>query len=217
MTSLTFISFICSFLWTSSLVLIYLDDFRLSNNYIIKYIQIFSIILIPICIVYSIFDTIHIANYITDKDSVNLHGHVSLDKDAGKYIGQGLNTIGSSIGLGASIAGVSTAVAKGIAKSAMPPLQKAGIIVISGLFTGISHSAITNINRNRNMSEDVFYKSNYTNSSNINKLIDDSSSSPLENLLFDIQLLNYLCLSLVFILIIQISFKFYSKENIKLN
>ena len=53
-----------------------------------------------------------------DKNEINLHGHVSIDKDAAKALG---NTIGSQIGLGASIVGIGTAVSKGIAKSSMPP------------------------------------------------------------------------------------------------
>ena len=51
-----------------------------------------------------------------------------------------------------------------------------------------------------------------------NKFIDDTTlSSPLQNLLFDIQALNYICLSLVIILIIQILFKFNLKDNINLS
>jgi hypothetical protein len=37
--------------------------------------------------------------YINDKDSVNLHGHVNVTKDAAKSISIGMNTIGSNLGL----------------------------------------------------------------------------------------------------------------------
>jgi hypothetical protein len=59
-----------------------------------------------------------------DNKDVNLHGHVSIEKDAGKAIGQGLQTIGSQIGLGATMVGIATAVSKAVVKSGMPPLQK---------------------------------------------------------------------------------------------
>lgn len=84
---------------------------------------------------------------------INLHGHVSLYKEVAKHIGQGLNTIGSNIGLSATIAGLSTAVAKGLTRSSMPPLQKAGVILGAGILGGITHSNISNYNRNKIMEE----------------------------------------------------------------
>ena len=76
MTNLTFISFICSFLWTSSLILLYLDDFKFSSNKIIKYIQLSSLILIPIYYVYSISNNLDIVNYANDK---NFEAKVSVE------------------------------------------------------------------------------------------------------------------------------------------
>lgn len=110
----------------------------------------------------------------------------------------------------------------------MPPLQKAGIIVSSGLITGIGHSIIANVNRYRNWDENNSVTNTTSTigtkdtvnavNSNINKFMDSTTpTSPLENLLFDIEALNYICLSLMFILIIQISFRFYFKDNVKLN
>jgi hypothetical protein len=160
------------------------------------------------------------------KDGINLQGHVNLDKEAAKHIGQGINTIGSQIGLAGTITGVSTAVAKGITKSFMPPLQKAAIIVASGLIIGLGHSIISNVNRKNiweenssNVSTGIINNNNNNNiNSNINKFVDDNViSSPLENLLFDIEALNYICLSLVIILIIQIGFKFFFPQNVILN
>jgi hypothetical protein len=129
-------------------------------------------------------------------------------------IGQGLNTVGSNLGLGASIVGVSTAVSKGIAKSSMPPLQKTGAIVAAGVATGVSHAAITHINNYNNLP----YTSDHNNTnSSINKFIDDSTTSTLSNLLFDIELLNYTCLYVIIILIIQVIFKLHLKDSIVLN
>jgi hypothetical protein len=56
------------------------------------------------------------------------------------------------------------------------------------------------------------------NNSNINKFIDDNiTSSPLENLLSNFELTNYVCISMLILLIIQIFFKLHIKDNIKLN
>jgi hypothetical protein len=159
--------------------------------------------------------------YVNDKDSVNLHGHMNLDKEAGKAIGNGLNTIGSNLGLGATIAGVSTAVAKGITKSSVPPIQKAGIILGAGLIGGLSHSKISAMNRNSILGENIrnsYPSSSSSNfSSSINKLVDDGmQSSPLQDLLLNLEITCYICVSLIIILIIQLIFKFYIKNNINL-
>jgi len=165
-------------------------------------------------------------NYVKDSNDVHLHGHVSIDKETGKAIGQGmsqgLNTIGSQLGLGATIAGVSTAVGKAVAKSGMPPLQKAGVIVASGILSGIGHSRISTVNR-RSVYEDNTNVSTSTSSTNtgvdshINKLVDDSHVSPLQELLSDGEIMSYTCLGVMYILIIQLVFKLYFKEEINLN
>ena len=227
----SFSSFILSSLFTFSLVLFYLDDFKLCKKNLIKYIQIISFIGIPLYLIYglyNIYSMIEIVNYINDKDNnkinpeIDFNATVSIGKDAAVELAKGMQTIGSQIGLGASIVGVGTAVGKGIAKSAMP-LQKAGIIVGSSLVSGLGHSLISNANRNKVLQDNISTKGTNTTNSNstndlINKFIDNTTpSSPLENILFDIEALNYICLSLVIILIIQILFKFYLKDNIKLN
>ncbi len=220
------ISFIGSFLFTSSIVLLYLDDFKLSNVKLLKYIQIFSIIFIPCYVIYCIYDitrTIDIINYVKENDDIDLHGHVTLDKEAEKYIGQGLNTIGSNVGLGATMAGVGTALGKTIAKSAIPPVQKAGIVLGASMIGGLFHSKITTSNRNKimddNFKNDIAscdYNSNVNNSS-INKLIDDNTlPSPLEDLLLNLEITNYVCISMVILLAIQIFFKLH-KDNIQVN
>jgi hypothetical protein len=178
-----------------------------------KLIQIFSfagmlfLLIITMCNTYNLQDFVCFA-----KDNpIDLYGHVSMDKDAGKYVGQGLSTIGSNIGLGASMAGIASAVSKGIAKSSMPPIQKAGIIMAGAISGGFAHSIITTVNR-KNISN--IHDNNIH--SNINKFVDDSLSSSLQTLLFDIEGLNITCLSLVILLIIQIIFKLYLKDNITL-
>ena len=153
-----------------------------------------------------------------NKNDIDLHDHdhVYIDKQVGEAIGKGLNTIGSNRGLGATIAVVGTAVSKGIAKSFMPPLQKAGVIVGSGLVAGLGHSMLTTSNRNKVLSGSVNISTTLSTTisadinSNVSKFLDDIlTSSPLQDLLFYLESMNYVCLSLIFILAIQILFKFF--------
>ena len=209
-----YIIIIFSFIFTISFIIFYLDNFKLSKHIFIMSIQIFSFIGLLlllttiICNTYNLQDVICLAK--DNSADCNIHGHVSLDKEAGKYIGQGLNTIGSNIGLGASMAGAATGISKGIAKSSIPPLQKAGIIMAGIVSAGFAHSIITTINR-KDISNG---HKNYI--SNINKFVDDHTSSSLQTLLFDIEGLNITCLSLIILLTIQIIFKLHLKDNITL-
>ncbi len=65
---------------------------------------------------------VDIINCLNEKYKINIHGHLSIDKDSTKVLSQGLNTIGNNIGLDASIARVGGTVAKGIAKFFIPPI-----------------------------------------------------------------------------------------------
>ena len=53
--------------------------------------------------------------------------------------------------------------------------------------------------------------------SHLNKLVDDSYISPLQESLFYGEMMSYICLGIVYILIIQLVFKLYFKDNINLN
>jgi hypothetical protein len=121
-----------------SLILLYLIEFKFlyARLIILFLISFFMVLFISILNSPVFFDIIYC---IKDND-IHLHGHVSLDKGAGQAIGQGISTVGTQIGLGASIVGVSGAVGKAVTKSGMPPLQKAGFILGSGLVAGIGHS-----------------------------------------------------------------------------
>jgi Cytochrome C and Quinol oxidase polypeptide I len=217
-----FFIYLFLFFFMLSIIVFYLDNFKLSSNYILFLLQVFcfiSLLLIVLVAIFNITHFIDIIHYV--KDSVNINGQVCLDKEAARSIGQGLNTVGTQLGLGATIAGVSSAVAKGIAKSSIPPIQKAGIILGAGLMGGLSHSKISSINRNSIMYENI--KNNISNTTvnnnpYINKFIDDTtSSSPLQDLLLNLEITNYVCISLIIILMIQILFRFHLKDNIKVN
>jgi hypothetical protein len=147
---------------------------------------------------------------------INLHGHVSVNKEAGKAIGQGLQTIGSQIGLGATMAGVAGAVGKALTKSGMPPLQKAGVILGSSVISGLAHSRISIMNKNMTNNTDLNTSSSIDSNSNISKFLSESISSPLQDLLNNFEMTNYVCLSLIYIIIIQLLFKMYFKDEINL-
>ena len=218
------LSFIGSFLFTLSLIFLYLDDFRLSDIRTIKYIQIFTFLFMPLYIIFYIYcipytfiwDIIHC---VKDSD-INLHGHVSLDKEAGKAIGQGISNIGTNIGLGATVAGVAGAVGKGISKSSIPPLQKAGVIVSSAVIGGGIHVLASTINRSHNTTSDI--KSNAIGSSNnyigpsnnaSNFLDSLNNLSEFETLLYCINLFTDVALYLVLILCLQLFYKFFISDN----
>jgi hypothetical protein len=221
-----YISYLSSFLFFIVFTLFYLDNFKLSSVYSIKCFQIFSIIVLLFTLIIIIHNSINITSLIyqvNDNNDVSIHGHVNFDKEAGRAIGQGLNVIGSQIGLGTTITGISLAVAKGISKASMPPLQKAGIILSTGLIAGLGHSRISVINRNSILRENIENNTHINNninniSSSINKLVDDTtSSSPLQDLLLNTEFLNYTCISLTLILMVQIIFKLHLKDNTNLN
>lgn len=138
---------------------------------------------------------------------------MSIGKDAAVEISKGMNTIGSNIGLGATVAGVSTAVAKGVSKSALPPLQKAGVIVAGGVIGGVVHVVSTAINHNTYKSSSLHISKNVTstanNDPNINHFLDTTSNSPLEILLQCIEILSGISILLIFIFSIQVFYKFY--------
>jgi hypothetical protein len=147
-----------------------------------------------------------------------LHGHVTVNKEAGQAIGQGLSTIGSQVGLGVTMVGVSTAVAKAITKTGMPPLQKVGFIVGASLLGGVAHTTLSATHRRSALE-------NYTNnettkniSSSVSKFIEDSlPTSPLKDLLNNIELTDYILLGIIYIVIIQLLFKLYFKYKVNLN
>ena len=212
------LSLIGLFLFTFSLVKLYLDKW--DKQGFIKYAQICIIFIIPIIGIYILYENTHVlgvVSYVNDNNNVELHGHIHMDEQAAKTIASSLNTIGGQIGLGASLTGVGMAVSKAIAKSSIPPLQKAAIVGIGATFAGVIHSTFTSINKKESITEGLIQNSSNNGvSGSISKLVDNNLSSPLTDLLFNIQILDYLCISLVYILIIQLIFKILIKEHTRI-
>jgi hypothetical protein len=128
----------------------------------------------------------------------------------------GMQTIGSQLGLGATMGGVATAVGKAVAKSGVPPLQKAGIILGSSALSGLVHSKLSIMNRNMINETGLNTSTSTDTNSNISKFISDSISSPLQDLLVNFEMTNYVCLGLIYIIMIQLIFKIYFKDEINL-
>jgi len=115
------------------------------------------LLIIPFLLILSIshINNIDFVCSIKDENGVNLHGHVNITKEAATELSKGISTVGTQIGLGATIVEIGTAVSKTVTKSSMPTLQKAGFIVGSGLIAGIGHSRITTYNRSKILSESI--------------------------------------------------------------
>jgi hypothetical protein len=147
--------------------------------------------------------------------NVNFQGHVHVnDKETGK-------TIANQIGLAGCIAAMTGGVAKTIAKSSIPPVQKAGLVVGSGIVGAVLHAgsnfvnaqnqAIHSISKSStNIDKDIIPK-------NVNSFLDFTSDiSPLEGLLLCINTLTYISIWLFTVLILQILFKVYISDRPKL-
>lgn len=200
-------------------LLFYLDNFALSTNKSIKILQILTPILLILSLIIFIYFNLYTLNEIfwldQDKNTISVGANLEINKDAAEAIGR-------NIGIAGTIAGVSGAVAKGIAKSSMPPLQKAGIIIGAGVASGAIFVGTSAVNRVVNTTTTISPKStsSINISSNINKLLPDSNDglSDLILLLLSINTLICVCISLIVILSLMIIFKFYLDENkIKLN
>lgn len=208
-------------LFTITIFSLYLNNWRISNITIIKYFQVFNILLFFFIILYYVYIYPNYIDFIlcaNDKD-IDLHGHVTVTKEAGEALKEGMTTVGAQIGLGASIVGVSSAVSKAIVKSGMPPLQKATLIIGGGLIGGIAHSQISALNRNNIESNNSIPKSvvlNTGDDTQISRFLSESKVSPLQEVLLNSEILNYTSLSIIYILIIQLIFKIYFQDIITL-
>jgi putative salt-induced outer membrane protein YdiY len=110
-------------------------------------------------------------------NSVNLQGYVHVnDKEAGK-------SIATQVGITGAMAAGALGVSKAIAKSPMPPLQKAGIVVGSAAGTGLLNVGINIFNNalSKNVSTSTT-GSNTSINSNVTKFLDGSQSSPLQDI-----------------------------------
>jgi hypothetical protein len=213
-------------LFLMSFIIYYLNEFKLSSNNIIKYIQLFSFLsVIPVLILLSV-DITELIFLSSDDKNINLQGQITIDKETGKAIGQGINqgmdTIGNVIGNKWGVAGAMGITGKllkdTIIKSSLPPMQKAAIVMGGTILGGMAYSKITEMERHGNVHNPITSNTSTNLNNSINKFIDDNeSSSPLQNLLFYIEITDIIIVYLIIILMIQILFKFSFHDKIKLN
>lgn len=220
-------AFFAPFLFT----LFYLDEFKLSKNKYIRFIQIlYPILFILIALSYILYADVfsyNVISFAVDKNvsnTVNVGASIEVSKDAAE-------SLGTNIGMGGTIGTVAVAVSRSIAKSPIPPLQKAGIVVGSAagggaIFVGTNVVNRISIAASRSSGENTqpITTSLDNSGSNfpdggVNKLLDDStdSFSDLMLLILSIDTLACVCLNLFLILFMMILFKFFFEDNIKLN
>jgi len=150
--------------------------------------------------------------------SGNLTGVLNLNREAGQEIAKGISIGASNIGLGASIGGVATAAAKVATGS---PIQKLAIVGLGAVTGGMIHVAATTSNRaisdtmiNNNSNTNIvdstppspISPSSIYESSLFESLY--NSNNPVESLILSIQLLQIISLALIFLLIVNLFFKY---------
>nr|YP_009715284.1 hypothetical protein [Russula subnigricans]QGK88090.1 hypothetical protein [Russula subnigricans] len=177
---------------------------------IMSFYTIFNIFYFPSL---SLFDIVCFAN---DNSDINLHTNVTVNKEAGKAISPDLQTIGNQIGLRAIIVGIAIIVGKAITNTVIPIFPKAGVILVSFFILRIAHSRISIMNRNMINDTDLNTSTSIDNNSNISEISNDLITSPLEDLLINFEMMNYVCLSLTYIIVIQLFFKLCFKNKINL-
>jgi hypothetical protein len=213
-----------SLILSINLVLFYLDDFKLSSNKYIKILQILSplFILLFFLGIYSIMPSVDIL-YASQPGkggpSVTVGAQVEIGQEAAKEISRGISSLGSNIGLAGTVGAVATATAKVIAKSPLPPLQKAAVVLGGAVIGGAVHSGFSTINKIQNSNPgETPTSGSSTGSDIVKKFVADNTGDPLKDLVFSIDLINYACLGLIIVLAMILLFKFYlNEESFKLN
>jgi hypothetical protein len=208
-----------------------LDGFKFSSNKKMKYSQILVFLFPLFYFIYVLF-SIYFGNYIlldgdiicnvissdsTDIKSsdITLKGKIVLDKGAGTEIAKGITSLGSNVGLAGCVGALAGSVAKGVAKSSLPPFQKVGLIMGGGIAGAALHVGGSAINAQAQIARNANYGNTdkVASSKDINHFFDSGNdSSPLEILLQSIYILNSVSVLFIFIFSIQLLFKLYVKD-----
>jgi hypothetical protein len=118
-----------------------------------------------------------------------------LDKEAGAEVAKGISTFGSNIGLGACVGAMAAGVSQAVAKSPIPPVQKAGLIIGAGLAGAVIHAGATAINAQTHAERSINKSSTFSDQNILPKdshefISSMNDHSPLEILLQSIYILN---------------------------
>lgn len=215
-----------------------LDGFKFSKNKNIQYLQ---IVLFSIFIFY-LFYWFYQNSLVLPKLNINpedlknqtdivLKGKVVLDKQAAAEVAEGISSLGSNVGFAATVGALAGSISKGVAKTSLPPIQKAGIIMAGGLAGAVLHVGGSAINTQTHAAARLKqHTNNPENLSNINTTSDllknaeikkfmgssIDSNSPLEILLWCINTLSKISLILIVIIIIQILFRYFFTDQSEL-
>jgi hypothetical protein len=153
------------------------------------------------------------------KTDITLQGKVVLDKDAGVEVARGIAGLGSNIGLAGCVGTLAAGTASVIAKSSLPPVQKVGLVLFSGVAGAVIQTGANAINAQRFTAGSTDKISSTNNNislpKDINKFIDYpiGDSSPLETLLQCIFILDFIALWSVLFLSMQFMFRFIFKDK----
>ena len=203
------IAIIC-FVIQLSLILLYLTDWK-SSFYRLILIWLFLVVLFIYFLL--IFDSVLLGNIVCNigdvnneiGTKVNVSGHVHVnDGEAGKSLANHVGIVG---GMGVGVIGVGRAVAR----APIPPLAKAGVVLVGAAVGGVVEKIINNSgNVGTNSTSSI-------NNRIISKLIDGSQVSVLQENFF-LQMIFYLgCLYLISFLVTQLIFKLYFKDSVTLD
>ena len=152
----------------------------------------------------------NIISYVGDNNqigtSVNVSGHVHMnDAQAGKSLANHAGIVGG-MGVGAAYVG------RAVARSPIPPLAKAGIVIVGAAAGGVIEKATNKWDGNIGTSSST----SGTNST-ISKLVGDSQVSLLQETLFQLEIVYLGVMYIVFILVVQLIFKLYLNDSVNLN
>jgi hypothetical protein len=94
-------------------------------------------------------------SFIDENKDKTLNLNISVTKEAGNAISQGIQVVGQNVGLGGTIAGVAAAVGKTLAKTSMPPVQRAATVIGSSAIMGLFHQKLVIANRRAFLQENI--------------------------------------------------------------
>src|SRR5580698_3742689 len=195
LTNINYLLVIISAVFSFAFFSFFLDGFRLAKNLFINFIQLLIFFICLICIISYIFFLFKIniiylegtddaikATIETTKDA-NIIGTVTIPQDA---LVNTTSKIANNLGLGSAIGGLGGAVATAIKNSAIPPAQKAALVIGGGLLGGAIQSGFSQINSlSNNSSNTTSNINNSINTNNINSNDNFNPSSPHEPNILD--------------------------------
>ena len=205
-----------------------LDKFKFSDVKFIKYLQ-YSVL--GILFLYIYINYLSQTVYSTNGDDPIVSTTVTFSKEGLEHVGDGIRTVGSNIGLGATVGGTAGAVAAVIKSAPIPPVQKVAAVLVGAVVGGAIHVGVTAINTgkknkisessNIDLQSDLGVKtessSKYVANSPLeaNELL-TSNTNYVEDLLYSMLILNTCTLILFLLFLLSLINKFILMNNINL-